>query len=105
MIHEDRSAMVITPKLSRRAFKPSKQGNRGPTLLTLRLAHKPLKEQFDKILSYLEIGRQEGAVLTGGKSRSNRMIWVMVTISTNYARRQQQDACLPRGRSSALLSQ
>ncbi|MEZ9134229.1 aldehyde dehydrogenase family protein, partial [Vibrio breoganii] len=43
-----------------------KQGN--PLDTDTQVGAQASKEQFDKILSYLEIGRQEGAkVLTGGE--------------------------------------
>jgi aldehyde dehydrogenase len=57
-------------------------------------------DQLEKILSYLDIGKQEGAkVLTGGERqrKSAGAIWPAATTSSRRCSRAQQDARLPGG--------
>ena len=50
-----------------------KQINCGPLDLNTQLGAQASSEQFDKIMSYLDVGRQEGAeVLFGGEKGNGR---------------------------------
>ena len=78
-------------------MKAIKQGN--PLDPSTMIGAQASNEQLEKILSYIDIGKQEGAkVLTGGeRSRARRRAGERLLHRADGVRGPQQDAHLPGG--------
>jgi aldehyde dehydrogenase len=92
LVQEDIADAFIAKVIER--VKAIKVGN--PLDKTVMMGAQASQIQKDKILSYIKLGKEEGAeVLVGGDVNHVEKVWKTVIISANHFQRKQQNENLP----------